>query len=202
MNSIRYKLAALTVSFSFLALAAQDGMAAGDVEQGREIGYTCMGCHGIEGYRNAYPSFRVPRLGGQGAAYLTAALKAYRDGSRPHPTMQAQAESMSDEDIDNLVAWLSAETSAKDSVTTETAAGFAALEACVACHGAEGEGVTPQPPTLSGQHSDYLQHALAQYKDGTRGGTVMSAFTAALSDADIEALAQFYSTRDGLETMQ
>ena len=43
-------------------LAAQ---AAGDVDAGREKANTCMGCHGIKGYANAYPTFRVPRLGGR-----------------------------------------------------------------------------------------------------------------------------------------
>ena len=84
-------------------LAAQ---AAGDVDAGREKANTCMGCHGIKGYANAYPTFRVPRLGGQSPEYLAAALKAYRNGERPHPTMSAQASSLSDEDIADLAAYL------------------------------------------------------------------------------------------------
>ena len=72
-----------------LPLAAN---AQGDAEQGARLGYTCLGCHGIEGQRNAYPSFRVPKLGGQNGEYLTSALVAYREGRRPHPTMQAQAD--------------------------------------------------------------------------------------------------------------
>ena len=42
---------------------AQPSFADGNAEAGRELGYTCLGCHGIEGYRNAYPSYRVPKLG-------------------------------------------------------------------------------------------------------------------------------------------
>jgi cytochrome c553 len=190
------------MALSVGALFVLPAQAAGDAEQGARLGYTCLGCHGIEGYRNAYPSFRVPRLAGQGTAYLESALRAYRDGARPHPTMQAQASSMSDEDIDNLVAWLGSSEVVHDTMTTESAATVPAAVACVACHGAEGEGVIPQPPTLAGQHVDYLEHALNQYRDGSRGGTVMGVFVASLSDADIATLARYYASQDGLQTLQ
>jgi cytochrome c553 len=185
-----------------LSIVALPAAADGDASEGSRLGFTCLGCHGIEGYRNAYPSFRVPKLGGQGTSYLASALQAYREGTRPHPTMQAQAGSMSDEDIDNLVAWLGSTPRARDTATAESAAGVAAAAACVACHGDEGEGVIPQPPTLAGQHSGYLEYTLKQNRDGSRGGTVMSAFAANLSDADIVALAEFYASQDGLTTLE
>ena len=79
----------------------------GNVEQGRTLAYTCQGCHGITGYKNAYPSFKVPLIGGQSAEYLAQALHEYRDGTRKHPTMQAQAQSFSDQDIADIAAFLS-----------------------------------------------------------------------------------------------
>ena len=88
----------------FSAFAAQAG---GDPAAGQVKADTCMGCHGIVGYTNAYPTYRVPRLGGQHATYLEIALKAYRSGDRQHPTMQAQAGSMSDQDIADLAAYFS-----------------------------------------------------------------------------------------------
>lgn len=88
-----------------LALAATSTQAAGDPQAGRDKAATCMGCHGVPSYTNAYPTFHVPRLGGQHAQYLEAALKAYRDGSRKHPTMQAQAASLSDQDIADIAAY-------------------------------------------------------------------------------------------------
>ena len=57
------------------ATIAQPAVADGDSQAGKELAYTCLGCHGIEGYRNAYPSYRVPKLGGQKAGYLVIALK-------------------------------------------------------------------------------------------------------------------------------
>ena len=80
---------------------------AGNAETGRTLAYTCQGCHGVEGYKNAYPSFHVPRIGGQTAEYLAQALTEYKKGNRKHPTMQAQAQSFSDQDIADISAYLS-----------------------------------------------------------------------------------------------
>ena len=100
MNSVRCAAAALAL------LAAPAALASGDAEAGRLKANTCMGCHGIPGYANAYPTYRVPKLGGQSAEYLSAALKAYKTGERPHKTMQAQATSLSDQDIADIAAYL------------------------------------------------------------------------------------------------
>jgi cytochrome c553 len=184
-----------------LAILSGTAAAQGDAETGRELGYTCLGCHGIEGQRNAYPSFRVPRLGGQKREYLETALHAYRAGTRPHPTMQAQAGSLSDENIDDLIAWLTSFGEAEDTATAEQVAGVEAAQICVTCHGADGAQVMPPPPVLAGQHEDYLVHALNQYKDGTRSGNVMTAFAATLTDADMKLIAGFYASQDGVKTL-
>ncbi len=101
MKSARWGLVALAA-----LLAAPAAIAQGDVDAGRVKANTCMGCHGIPKYNNAYPTYRVPKLGGQPAAYLEAALKAYQSGERPHPTMHAQAASLSDQDIADIAAFL------------------------------------------------------------------------------------------------
>ena len=79
----------------------------GNPDNGRMLTYTCQGCHGIVGYRNVYPTYHVPRIGGQSALYLSNALHEYRKGTRKHPTMQAQAQSFSDQDIADIAAFLS-----------------------------------------------------------------------------------------------
>lgn len=83
-------------------VAAQEG----DPEAGRLKAITCMGCHGIKNYANIYPSFHVPKLGGQHEAYIRAALMAYKSGARKHPTMNAQASSLSKQDIADIAAYL------------------------------------------------------------------------------------------------
>lgn len=98
--------ALLTAACLALTLASATVSAKGDVAKGKQLAYTCTGCHGIADYKNAYPSYRVPKIGGQNEQYLVAALTGYRKGERNHPTMQAQAQSYSDEDIANIAAYL------------------------------------------------------------------------------------------------
>lgn len=174
--------------------------AEGDAARGATIAYTCLGCHGIEGYRNAYPSYRVPRLGGQKAAYLVAALRGYRDGTRRHPTMQAQAESLSDRDIQDVSAYLATLNNETVAAGGTQGASFDGAATCVACHGQNGIGASPAWPTLAGQHEDYLVHALKQYRSGERRNAVMMPMASGLSDADIARLAAFYAGLRGLET--
>lgn len=87
--------------------AAPAAPTAGDVTRGKGLTYTCRGCHGLTGYKNAYPSYHVPKIGGQSETYLRNALAEYRTGKRKHPTMQAQAESFSEQDIADIAAYLS-----------------------------------------------------------------------------------------------
>ena len=102
---------------AILAAGTNSALAEGDPASGKELAFTCMGCHGIDGYRNAYPSYRVPKLGGQRATYIENALKAYRDGDRPHPTMQAQGGSLSDQDIEDIAAWFQSSEAVEVKVT-------------------------------------------------------------------------------------
>ncbi len=85
--------------------AAAPARAAGDPAAGQHKARLCAGCHSIEGYRNAYPPYRVPKLGGQHAEYLIAALRGYRAGERAHPTMHAIAATLSDQDMADLAAY-------------------------------------------------------------------------------------------------
>ena len=89
------------------AAAAAPAATTGSAERGKQLTFTCQGCHGVTGYKNAYPNYHVPRIGGQSAVYLTNALTEYKKGARKHPTMQAQAQSFSDQDIADIAAYLS-----------------------------------------------------------------------------------------------
>ena len=182
------------------ALFAQPAHAAGDAAAGKDLAYTCLGCHGIEGYRNAYPSYRVPKLGGQKAGYLEIALKGYRAGTRKHPTMQAQAMSLTDQEIADLSAYLAS--IAGDTVAAGGTQGvsFDKAAACTACHGQNGISVNAAWPTLAGQYEDYLLNSLMQYRDGTRGDPVMTAQAALIAEEDVALLARYFSRLDGLET--
>lgn len=179
---------------------APEAMAAGNAERGERLAYSCLGCHGIPNYKNTYPTYSVPKLGGQTAQYIVLSLQAYRNKERSHGTMHAQAYSMSDQDMADIAAYFAGTpvTSNPNAKPVGTAPEAAAV--CVSCHGNDGVGIVPEYPTLAGQHADYLARALTDYKRGGRKNAVMAGFAGGLSDADIRALARFYAAQPGLRT--
>jgi cytochrome c553 len=195
------KLAALAaVILVAAAFFARSAVADADVEAGKQIAYSCLGCHGIDGYRNAYPSYRVPKLGGQKATYLKIALKGYREGKRSHPTMTGQASSLTDQDIENVAAYLASIGGDTVAAGGSRNASFDKAEACTACHGQNGVSVNPLWPTLAGQHEDYLMEALSSYRDGSRNDPLMSAQAVLIAQEDLALLAKYFAGLEGLET--
>lgn len=97
--------------FAFLALAAAANLAAsaeltGNPQAAASKVAMCIGCHGIPGYKTAFPEvYQVPMLGGQNAKYLENALHEYKKGDRQHPSMRGIAASLSDQDIADLAAY-------------------------------------------------------------------------------------------------
>ena len=89
-----------------LAAAASGAWAAGDAAAGKGKTAMCQGCHGIPGWKTAFPEvYHVPKLGGQHAAYIVKALQAYKSGERSHPSMQGIAAGLSDQDMADLAAY-------------------------------------------------------------------------------------------------
>ena len=89
-----------------LASLAAPLLAEGAPAAGKNKTSMCAGCHGIAGFRAAYPeTYRVPKLGGQNPGYIVAALKAYKAGERNHPTMKAIASSLTEQDMADLAAY-------------------------------------------------------------------------------------------------
>jgi cytochrome c553 len=191
LNALAWLGTALSLSWSLGAHAA------GDPAAGEKKFYTCYGCHGLENYRNAYPDYTVPRLRHQTAAYIVAALQEYRSGDRPHATMHAQAVSLSDQDMEDIAAYLQGPEPVK---LTAAVNGKPPKQvaACAACHGENGLGVeaplTPKPAVLAGQHEDYLEQALAAYKNGRRKNVVMNGMAQMLtSDEDVRIAAEYFA---------
>ena len=170
---------------------AQQATPAGDATNGKVLSYTCLGCHGIDGYKNAYPDYSVPKLKGQHAEYIVAALHGYRDGDRAHLTMHSEASTLSDQDITDIAAYFAGkplESTGKPPGNVPPAASL-----CTACHGADGISITPMYPSLAGQHEDYLRRAIGEYAKGGRKNPIMKGFASSLKDADIDAIVRYYS---------
>ena len=99
MNPIRILVVATAAALSVGAHAAGDPVA------GQKKNYQCQGCHGIAGWKTAFPEvYQVPKLGGQHAGYIVTALKEYKKGDRDHPTMRAIAADLSEKDMEDIAA--------------------------------------------------------------------------------------------------
>ena len=102
-------IAALSGLAGFATQAFADVV--GNAKAGQGKVSTCIGCHGIPGYRTAYPEvYRVPMLGGQNARYIENALHEYKKNNRHFGTMHANTDSLSDQDIADIAAYYAAQT--------------------------------------------------------------------------------------------
>lgn len=202
--SVRSAMKAVIASFALVSaglLWAAPAEAAGDPVRGQRLGYTCLGCHGIDTYKNVYPTYSVPRLRGQHPEYIVTALRAYRSGERSHGTMHAHAASMTDAEIEDVAAYLGGEVVAPVRGAPPPANAPAATVTCQACHGPEGISTVGMYPTLSGQFADYLEHSLRDYKSGARRNDIMQPFVSVLTDEDIKQIAAFFARQPGLKTV-
>lgn len=193
----------LAIALFLMAFSAQ-GIAEGDVERGKALADTCKGCHAVDSYTNVYPTYHVPRVAGQQADYLAAALTLYKEGNRAHSTMKAQAASYSEQDIKDIAVYLAAVGPELDPAAAPKGEAPAAAAVCAACHGAAGVSAIPTNPHLAGQHLDYLEEAIAQYKRGDRKGPnaiAMQAQANAMSDEDLQAVLEFYAAQDGITSV-
>lgn len=186
------------VAMLAVALSSAPTWAQGDREAGKTKFYTCVGCHGISNYANTYPAYPVPRIGGQYADYVMAALKAYRAGERKHGSMQGNAVSLSDQDLQDVAAYVSGFRSITVDlpVDGDVSAGKTKAAECAGCHGEDGNGDPKSGfPRLAGQYQGYLTHVLAAYKSGERKHAVMNSIAGQLSAEQIRDLSAFYASQ-------
>jgi cytochrome c553 len=193
-----------------LALAAFFSTAhAQDAQRGSTKVQMCIGCHGIVGYQADFPQvYKVPKIAGQDAKYIAAALTAYRNGDRKFPTMRSIAAPLSDQDIADIAAYYAqlGKPEAKVPAVLETPVPEklrAALATCVSCHGANFSTPTDGTiPRLAGQYPDYLEVALKSYKvEGNphfgRANPVMGAMAKPLKDTTIAEIADYLAALPG-----
>lgn len=83
----------------------------------------------------------------------------------------------------------------------DPAAGKEKSAVCQACHGLDGKSVDPNYPNLAGQHESYLVKAMADYRAGRRTNPIMGPMAINLSDQDIEDLAAWYASQEGLKDL-
>jgi cytochrome c553 len=160
----------------------------------------CITCHGPKG-QSAVGTW--PKLSAQHAAYTTKQLKNFKDGSRANPVMMGMAATLTEQDMQNISAFLvkqpASEGVAQNKATIELGqsiyrGGIAAkgVPACAACHSPTGAGIPAQYPRLGGQWADYSYTQLIAFREGTRKNSNQMAIIATkLSDQEMKAVSDY-----------
>jgi cytochrome c553 len=183
-----------------------------DAEAGHRKVAMCIGCHGITGYQASFPEvYKVPKIAGQSAKYIVAALAEYKKGDRRHPTMRAIAGSMSEQDMADVAAYYERLGQSEGPMATPVAAHQPSAEvaalltkgACASCHGANyAQPIDPSYPKIAGQYADYLFVALKSYQtvgnpQVGRGNAIMAGVAKQFSHAELKALAGYVASLPG-----
>jgi cytochrome c553 len=172
--------------------------------QGKGAALACATCHGANGTPATGTPF--PRLAGVPVEYITKQLFDYRDGSRPNPVMAPIAKALSDEEIASLARYYASQELPARNTSPPAGAkrghqlsrygdNTLAIPACVDCHGSNDTGGGPILPPLA-QPAAYTSAQLQAFRAGERHNDtdrVMRELSRRLSDADIQALADYYA---------
>jgi cytochrome c553 len=183
------QLMLLALGGVFLAQMSSAQEVTGDAQAGRKLAMQCRTCHGIEGHAKM-PI--VPHIGGENPAYIEHQLTAFRDGQRVHEMMSVVARGLSDQAIADLAAWYSAQEPVATLGPGQDPAN--APEACIACHGADGIAQIEDAPNLAGETVMYIDTQLKAFRTGKRTHEVMSPIAAEMTNDEIRAVAEWYSS--------
>lgn len=208
MNKLLPSLLSLVIT-SVMAVSAQAQEVKGDAKAAEAKIAMCIGCHGIPGYQTSFPEvYRVPKISGQNAKYIAAALTAYKKGERKHQTMRGIADTLNDQDIADLAAYYEQHgkteaVTAAPKAANEKVTALLQKGACVSCHGANfTQPLDPSYPKIAGQHKDYLFVALKSYKVENqstwgRSNGIMGGIAKQYSNAELKALAEYIADQQG-----
>jgi len=206
--SLAALLAAASMTLSTPALAQ-------DAKAGEKKVQMCIGCHNLPGYQSSFPEiYKVPKIAGQNAKYIVAALNAYKKGERKHPSMRAIATTLADQDMADVAAYYEqlAKGSAAPPAPAEPPADIAKLLTkanCESCHGKNfSSPIDPSYPKLAGQYADYLFVALKSYQTDHnalvgRSNAIMMGMARPFTHAEIKALSKYLASLPGeLKTVE
>lgn len=197
--------AAAPVSAADTPEAIKLRIGAGNPVAGKSKSELCQGCHGesgisIEGL--------IPNLAGQYSVYISKQFRNFQTGAREHQIMSAMAMIIDDAELLDIVAYFASQKQMSGGGKSGNAVGknlftvgdmARGVLPCQSCHGVNGKGQAPDVsdfPVIGGQHKDYLKTQLEHWRSGQRSNSVdgvMNAETKSLTDAEIEALADYVS---------
>ncbi|MDH3229265.1 MAG: cytochrome c4 [Alphaproteobacteria bacterium] len=161
----------------------------GDAFAGLAVTAPCAGCHADDG-NNKDP--KTPRLAGQDAEYLVAAVGSYKDGSRDHDVMREAVATLRESDIKDLAAYYASKEPRALPLRKPLTIKEWTLR-CNRCHGPEGRSTDSRFPILAGQDEAYLMKTLKLYHGGERPSSAMQAMSFLMAESDIVKLAAYYA---------
>jgi cytochrome c553 len=163
--------------------------APGDAAAGKTAAAACSACHGDVGV-SGNPA--TPSVAGQDAEYVTATLRAYKDGSRRDESMKGPAAALGERAMRDIAAFYAAQQPQPLNVRRPlTTAEW--TERCDRCHGPNGNSADPLMPRLAAQRADWLEQILQAYRSGARKSTAMAAMSALMSEGDVKDLSVHYA---------
>jgi len=195
----------LQFAIGLLLLASLPVHAIGDAGAGQSKAAVCAACHGVDG-NSVVPNW--PKIAGQHADYLKRQIGLIKENSRPVPEMVGIVMNLTDQDMADLAAYFSSQTTSAG-LTDESlrAAGESLyrggntdtdIPACISCHGPAGEGNPLSGyPNLAGQHTVYSEKMLTGFRAGTTWGEddassqIMRDVAKRMTDEEIKAVASY-----------
>jgi cytochrome c553 len=168
-----------------------------DVQKGSALSASCAHCHGTDGNSS---SQQYPNLAGQTKEYLYLQIKAFKEGKRVNSQMSPMVGILNDEDMQNLADFYNFQSLVKrptnvDPQVVEQGKKLAEEKQCASCHQPGYKGLK-EFPRLARQKRDYVAKQLKDFRDGVRTNDngIMAATVKDLTDEQITALAQYFSS--------
>lgn len=180
-------------------------MGAGNLVTGKNKSELCQGCHGEKGVSL---DEMIPNLAGQYARYIAKELRNFQTGARTHQIMSALAATINDAELMDISTYFASQKMMQGNGRGDNPVGkklflkgdaSRKIPACESCHGVNGKGRAPNIsnfPVIGGQHKEYLRAQLVNWRSGERSNSpdgMMNKFAQPLTDAEIEALADYLS---------
>ena len=193
---------ALLLSFAATAGWAAEAQPAfkPDVAKGQQLAAACMACHTADGSRGSPAN---PILQGQHPEYIVKQLTEFKAGKRKNAIMQGMAAPLSTDDMRHIAAFYASKQPRDGFARVKETVGLGeqiwrggiaakALPACASCHSPNGAGIPSQYPRMAGQHADYTETQLVNFRGGVRANSAqMTAIAGKMNDREIKAVADY-----------
>lgn len=190
----------LTLAAAGTAVAQSGTPFKPDLAKGQQLAATCVACHTADGTRGLPAN---PILLGQHPEYLVKQLQEFKNGKRKNAIMAGMPAALSDDDMRHIAAFYASKKAPtgvarhKDTILLGEQiwrGGIAAkgVPACAGCHGPNGAGIPAQYPRIGGQHAEYTESQMLQFRSGERANSAqMSTIAGKMNDREIKAVSDY-----------